>query len=151
MTVDISNDPVTLAWRAKYAAMGLPDSLLQAMIDEANAEFNSVIGWGDINRMAILRVNIVDHDTTAGCFFRINVCWGATLFTGYGTETFSHQFPQVPCVTLHIEVFKILNDGTAVHGYGFLLFNHSKDEDCTITVNPVTNQVVAELEAIEGW
>ena len=134
MAVDISNDAETLRLKAKWTARGVPESLFNAMVAEANAEYNTILGYDDFSRFSILTVNIVDADFDTEHFYRIVLNWGGIGITSRGTNLLTFMFGQVPAITLHIEVFKLTNDGTQCMGYGYLLFVHSKDEECTITI-----------------
>lgn len=155
MSEDISTDPFTVSWKAKGLARGLPETLLNEMIAQANAEYNSEIGYQDFHRLAMLTVHIIDGMPLMEAFYRITVNWGGYVFHGQGTAENAYTFTGVPCVPLHIEVFKVTDDGTQCIGYGYALFNHSKDEEVWITINNFAYQTPAgtyvEININDGY
>ena len=138
LAVDITDDPVTQAWKTKYLAIGLPESLLNQFITESNNEYNSVIGYGDINRMAALTVIINDIDETPNCYYVIWIAISDEQTTGKATTETSYIFSQVPCVSLLIYVIKIREDLSEAVAMGIQQLNHSKDESVTVTINTAT-------------
>ena len=135
--VDITDETETQRLKAKWTTRGVPESLFDAFIAEANAEYDTSIGYDNFSRFAILTLNIVDANFDGEHFYRAILCWGGYVIMGKGTATLTAQFGQVPTIQLHIEIFKVSNDGTIVNGYGALLFTHTKDEAVTITINAI--------------
>jgi len=135
MPIPVSEDQIEL-WKQKYLDKGLPESLLDAMIAEAELEWESVIGYGQLNRLASLTVVINDYEETEGCFYKIVIAWEGYVIQGKITEALSEKFAQVQCVTLDIEVFKMSSDRTICRGYGYIELNHSQDESVTVTLMP---------------
>lgn len=144
MTVDITDEVETQMLKAKWTARGVPESLFNAMVDEANAEYNAVLGYEDWSRFSMLTVNIDDENFSSEYFYRIVLNWGGIGIMSRGIAGIKHIFGQVPAITTHIEVFKISNDGTECVGYGYLLFTHTKDEECEVTINPIVTEEKCE-------
>ncbi len=122
-------------WKSKYLAKGLPEALLDELIADMNLEYEASIALEHPERLADLTVNITDANFDALHFYRICLNWGGYDIQSRGTDETTFKFIQVACVQIHIEVFKISNDGTTVTGYGYLLLNHSTDETAEITIN----------------
>lgn len=145
MTVDITNEQETLMLKAKWTARGVPEALFNAMVNEANAEYNSSIGFEDWSRFSMLTVNIDDENFSNEYFYRIVLNWGGIGIMSRGIAGIVWIFGQVPAITTHIEVFKISNDGTECVGYGYLLFTHTKDEECEVTINPIVTEEKCDI------
>ncbi len=148
MTVDVSDLNDTVALKNKWVGRGVPEALFDAMVNEANAEYNTVLGVTDFSRFSILTVNLVDNDETTECFYRVILNWGGYVLMGQGIDALSFMFGQVPSTEIHIEVFKITNDGTECKAYGSLLFVHSKDEECTVTLETTGAELIAPNASI---
>jgi hypothetical protein len=134
MAIDISNDPQTLALRDKWTARGVPPSLFDAFIAEANAEYNSTIGFEDYNRFAQLNVICTDTDETENCYYFYSIMNYGLNMSGVDDYTTAHLFAGVPCVSLDIQVFKIKTDNSECVAYGTASLLHSKDESIEITL-----------------
>lgn len=134
MSIDISEDPLTLALKDKWTQRGVPVELFNALVAEANAEYNAGIGYDDYNRFAMLTINLIDTDTTENCYYLYDVSnYGLTLF-GIDDTTITHIFGQVPCVHLDIQVFKVTQDNLSVISYSYATLNHSQDETINVTL-----------------
>lgn len=134
MTIDITDNAETQILRDKWLARGVPSSLFDAFIAEANLEYNSSIGYEDYNRFAMLTVNLTDTDTTTECFYLYALANYGLVIQGNEDVTITHVFGQVPCISLDIEVFKVKNDYSQVVAYGQTSLLHTKDEVVSITM-----------------
>jgi hypothetical protein len=128
MAIDISDLPETEAWRLKWEALGLPSGLIDAMIAEANTEYNSTIAYGDYNNLADLNVIINDTSETESGAYRIVVNNSQTAKI---TST-QQNFSQIPCIPTTVEVYKLSDDGTTLLAYGIGLILHSRNENITV-------------------
>lgn len=137
MTVDISDDPETQLLRDKWTVRGVPSSLFDEMVTEANAEYNSTIGYEDYNRFTMLTVNIEDNDETEDCLYVYVLSnYGLVLFGNEETGV-SRTFGQVPNVNIHVQVFKVKNDYSSIHAYGETTLLHTKDETVNVELTAV--------------
>jgi hypothetical protein len=137
LSIDITNEPDTLALRAKWEARGVPSSLFNEFIAKANEEYNSTIGYDDFNRFQMLTINLIDNDETADCYYLYTISNNGLVLFGNKDPFTSRIFGEVPCISLNIEVFKILNDDSNVIAYGQASLNHSKDETQAITLTSI--------------
>lgn len=126
-------------WKNKYLDKGLPEALLDDLIADMNLEYEASIALEHPERLADLTVSINDLDTETDCFYRVTLNWGGIDIQSRGIADTSYKFLNVSCVQIHIEVFKITNDGTQCKGYGYLLLNHSTDETATVSVYSVNS------------
>jgi hypothetical protein len=126
-------------WKAQYLAMGVPETLLNTMIAEAEAEWESIIGFGDVNTMGDLTVNIIDSTFVTGEAYKIIVLIDDLVFCGALAEDITWTFSQVPCKPLIVQVYKMqvptLPDGEEhVIGFGYATLNHASNDTLEITI-----------------
>lgn len=140
MSIDITNNPETQILREKYLNMGVPESLFDAFVNEANNEYNSTIGYEDFTRFSILTVNLSDDDETENCFYLYNLANnGFTLF-GYFDTSKTHIFGQIPNVNISIQIFKIKSNFSNIISYGNSASLISKDSTITITLTKIGSE-----------
>ncbi|MCJ7805240.1 hypothetical protein MUP46_01170 [Patescibacteria group bacterium] len=131
------------AWKAKNVDYGLPLPMLEEMIAEANDEWTSELQYSPYDRYASLNVYITDHDETEGCFYLITVQRADWVFQGKALLETHWLFAQIPTVEVVVQVFKL--EWTTVLrlvAYGYLIFNHTKEESCVVDVYTVEAQVI---------
>lgn len=148
MTATPPNQEAIEAWKAKYLEKGLPETLLDAMIAEAELEWESVLGWGQINRLAWLNVKIADPTANNDTYYWVLVIINMRLFNGQlldGNEaptlsTDEFKFAQVPCVDLSVIVYRVPYDELIPDEFGLANLSHSKDEDLTVTLQEIPTE-----------
>lgn len=129
MSVDVTDRPEVQAWKQKYSAMGLPDTLLNQMIDEANAEYNSTIGYGDIKRMAQLTVSLTDLEGTPDGEYVYLIIYQNFVIAGALTTATEYLFAQVPCISIIVQVVKFNSSDTRVLTTDLAAIAHTRDEE----------------------
>jgi hypothetical protein len=130
------------AWKAKYTAKGVPSTLLEALIAEAELEWEANIGYGQYNRLAKLIVQISDYDTTPNCFYMIVLMQNMNIFNGVTTSQTNWIFANVPCIPLSCYVLKVRSADKIPICEGIANLNHSKDETLTIQLTNFTGTVI---------
>lgn len=128
-------------WKAKYTAKGVPPTLLDALIAEAELEWDSVIGYGQYDRLAKLIIQIIDYDTTPNCYYMITLIQNMNIFNGVTTTETNWVFAQVPCIALSCYVLKVRETDNIPICEGVVSLNHSKDETLTIQLTNFTGTI----------
>jgi hypothetical protein len=123
-------------WKERWTYKGLPETLLDAMILEANAEYETEIGVWKFNNYAIVKV-IVDGDTIVGNDFYVYVVQRANkIFMGEASQISSWIFPQVPCTEIFFSVYKLNSDsGVVIKKFGYTVETVTKNMDVHVTLD----------------
>ena len=124
-------------WKAKYTAKGVPSTLLDALIAEAELEWDSTIGYGQYDRLADLTVTLFDEHPSTDFFYIIVLVQNMQVFNGITTTATTYRFSQVPCIPLTAYAFKVANDLSITDAQGFTNLNHSTDETISLYLNCV--------------
>lgn len=138
------------AWETKWLAKGLPQALLDAMVAEAELEWESQIGFGQINRLAQLTIQIIDYDITPNCFYLIVLIQNMNVFQGEATTKTSWDFAQVPCIPLSAYVLKLRDSDDVPICEGLASLNHSKDETLQVELQNI-NGLTVQFPPLLGW
>ena len=130
------------SWKSYYLTMGLPETLLDSMIAEAEAEWDEIIGFSNYKTFGDLTVNITDANHGEDQAYFISVIIDNRVFCGIITELLSYTFNQVPCASLIVEVFKLATmpdpyGEAEILNYGFGALNHSGSESLGIILTSI--------------
>ena len=124
--------------KTKYLALGLPESLIDAMIAEANIEYETDIGVEQFNRYANVKVFVDDVDLLEGEFYLYIIQRANTIFYGEGTLSAEWDFAQVPCTEIVFQVFKMfVGETLTIHGYGYSIVTVSKEMSVIVTIGAI--------------
>jgi hypothetical protein len=126
-------------WKDEYLNKGLPIGLLEAMIDEANAEWNSSIGIGDLSRLANLTINITDNEESKDCSFLTLILDQSNVIRGRISDSETQLFIDVSCIDLDVIVIKYSLSSYTIVGIGKGEISHSKNEELEIIVEGYSN------------
>jgi hypothetical protein len=138
------------AWEQKWRAKGLPQALLDAMIAEVELEWESQIGFGQINRLAQLTIQIIDYDITTNCFYLIVLIQNMNVFQGEAITKTTYDFAQVPCIPLSAYVLKLRDSDDVPICEGLASINHSKDETLQVELQYI-NGLTVQFPPLLGW
>lgn len=123
-------------FKNKWLPSGLPETLLDEMIAEAEAEYDSELQYADVNRYKQLNIIIEDIPLQSGEFYLYFVQRANEIFQGVANQLTEWLFAGIPCVEIVAQVFKMKYDGVlSVIGFGYNIFNHTKDESVTVSID----------------
>jgi hypothetical protein len=138
INMNISEEEIQV-WKDEYLNKGLPIGLLEAMIEEANAEWNSSIGIGDLSRLANLAINITDNEETKDCSFLTLILDQSNVIRGRISDSETQLFIDVSCIDLDVIVIKYSLSSYTIVGIGKGEISHSKNEELEIIVEGYSN------------
>ena len=137
-------EEIIAAWKAKYLEKGLPETLLDSMIAEAELEWEAVIGFGQINRLAWLNIKITDNEPNSNHWYMILVWINQIAFNGKAQYEKEYMFAQVPCVPLAVLVYRFEVGSLIPDESGLTYVNHSRDEDVIVEMNLIPTEEQCE-------
>ena len=134
-------------WKNRWLPKGLPETLLDEMIAEANAEYESELQYSPYNRYNSLGVIINDFDETENCYYFITIQRGEEVFQGKALFETEMLFAEIPTVEIVAQVFKLrYTEILEVIAFGYVIFNHTKDEFVTVDVISVSEGAYGHIQ-----
>lgn len=123
-------------WKKKYISYGIPETVLDRMIEEAELEWNTEIGYRDINIFYALRINIIDSDLMENEYYFVAVSLNDEIIRGKITTDTSVLFSTLPADTLVVRVLRMKKDAEVyMKGYGECEVTLSSDKDVNVYVS----------------
>lgn len=150
-------------WKNRWVLKGLPEQLLDDMINEANTEYETEMGVWYFNRYAQVKVTVTDDELETGDFYLYVIQRADTVYFGKGSLESSELFVQVPCTEIVFQVIKMhVGETLQIKGYGYTIATVSKDAEIEVSVSDVctppdfkTLSVLinanAEMASWAGW
>jgi len=150
-------------WKSRWILKGLPETLLDEMIAEANTEYETELGVWYFNRYAQVKVSVIGDSLDTNEYYLYIIERADTVYYGKGSLDSYELFPQVPCTEIVFQVIKIyVGETLQIKGYGYTIATISKDSEIEVTVEDVctppdfkTLSVLinanAEMASWAGW
>ena len=136
--------PEQTEWKNRWLQKGLPETLLDDMITEANAEYDTELGVWFFHRYAKVTVNVLDDELAEDEFYLFIIERADEVFYGHGSIEPTQIFPQVPCTEIVFEVYVLkYTDVLTVQRFGYSIVTVTKDMDVDISVSVVGEPLVA--------